>query len=153
MPYSKCTPPKLLIVVDYEVTVAVLDFLRTGRLLPKLNFTHVALISKVKDPTNMTQLRPISLCNVIYKIGAKVLSNYLKLILNDVIGVHQSAFVPGRMIFDNSIVAFEVLHHMHNRTHGKLGFQALKLDMSKAYDRVEWGFLETIMNNMGFAPR
>ncbi|CAL9021650.1 unnamed protein product [Prunus brigantina] len=140
-------------VVGGEVTAAILDFLRTGKLLPKLNFTHVALIPKVKDPTNMTQFRPISLCNVIYKIGAKVLANRLKLILNDVIGVQQSAFVPGRMISDNSIVAFEVLHYMHNRTHGKLGFQALKLDMSKAYDRVEWGFLETIMNNMGFAPR
>ncbi|XP_016647055.1 PREDICTED: uncharacterized protein LOC107880293 [Prunus mume] len=104
-------------VVGCEVTAAVLDFLRTGRLLPKLNFMHVAFISKVKDPTNMTQLHPISLCNVIYKIGAKVLANCLKLILNDVIGVHQSAFVLGCMIFDNSIVAFEVLHHMHNRTH------------------------------------
>ncbi|CAL9030450.1 unnamed protein product [Prunus brigantina] len=53
----------------------------------------------------------------------------------------------------SEFTAEEVLHYMHNRTHGKLGFQALKLDMSKAYDRVEWGFLETIMNNMGFAPR
>ncbi|CAB4309818.1 unnamed protein product [Prunus armeniaca] len=140
-------------VVGGEVTSAVLDFLWTGRLLPKLNFTHVSLIPKVKDPTNMTQLRLINLCNVIYKISAKVLASRLKLILNDVIGVHQSAFVPGRMISDNLIVAFEVLHHMHNRTSGKLGFQALKLDMSKAYDKVEWGFLETIMNSMGFAPR
>ncbi|CAB4282683.1 unnamed protein product [Prunus armeniaca] len=140
-------------VVGDAVTTTVLEFLGTGKLMAKLNFTHVALIPKVKDPKHMTQLRPISLCNVIYKIGAKALANRLKVILNEVIGPHQSAFVPGRIISDNSIVAFEVLHHMHNRTHCKLGFQALKLDMSKAYDRVEWGFLEIFMHSMGFDPK
>lgn len=126
-----------------DVVVAVLDFLQSGCLQPKLNFMHVALIPKVKDHKDMTQLRPISLYNVIYKISAKVLANHLMLIMKAVIDYHQSAFVPQG----------KVLHHMHNHTQGKVDFQALKLDISKAYDRVEWGFLETVMRCMEFAPR
>ena len=71
------------------------------------------------------------------------------LILN-IISETQSAFVPVRMITDNILIAFETLHHMHNQRSGKVGSMALKLDMSKAYDRVEWGFLKQVMLKMGF---
>ena len=56
-----------------------------------------------------------------------------------------------RLIFDNVLVAFETLHYLKRKTQGKLGFMALKFDMSKAYDRVEWVFLEKIMKHLGFA--
>ena len=80
---------------------------------------------------------PISLYNVLYKILAKALSNRLKGVLNDVIGQSQSAFVPGRMIFDNAMVAFETIHTMKHKQSRKHGNMAIKLDISKAYDRVE----------------
>lgn len=112
-----------------------------------------ALIPKIYEPKNMTQLCPISLCNVIYKIGAKVLANRLKQILSTLISESQSAFTPGCMISDNSIVAFELLHFMHKKTTGRKGYLSLKLDMSKAYDRVEWLFLEALMLGMGFDGR
>uniref|UniRef100_A0A2N9F767 RNase H type-1 domain-containing protein n=1 Tax=Fagus sylvatica TaxID=28930 RepID=A0A2N9F767_FAGSY len=67
-----------------------------------------------------------------------------------VVSESQSAFVPGRLITDNILVAFETLHHMHHQRQGKQGSMALKLDMSKAYDRVEWKFLERVMQQMGF---
>ncbi|KAI5339194.1 hypothetical protein L3X38_018466 [Prunus dulcis] len=140
-------------IVGEDVVAAVLHFFKMGKLLKKINFTHVALIPKVHEPKNMMQLRPISLCNVLYKIGAKVLATRLKEILPTLISDTQSAFVPGRAISDNSIVAFELLHMMHKKNQGRHGYLALKIDMSKAYDRVEWSFLEALMKGMGFAPQ
>uniref|UniRef100_A0A2N9G6C8 Uncharacterized protein n=1 Tax=Fagus sylvatica TaxID=28930 RepID=A0A2N9G6C8_FAGSY len=104
----------------------------------------------VKNPEKVTDFHPISLCNVIYKLVAKVLANRLKLILPQIVSDSQSAFVPGRLITDNVLIAFETLHHMHHNKMGRKGAMALKLDMSKAYDRVEWCYLEQIMKNMGF---
>ena len=112
-----------------------------------------AITNNHRPPTvflSAKDFRPISLCNVVYKIVAKVLANILKLVLPHVISETQSAFVPGRLISDNILVAFETLHHMHQMRQGQVGYMALKLDMSKAYDRVEWIFLEKIMLAMGF---
>ncbi|KAM1135052.1 hypothetical protein FF1_044067 [Malus domestica] len=92
-------------------------------------------------------------CNVLYKIGAKVIVNRLKGMMDEIISMQQCAFVPGGLISDNSLVASEVGHYLHNLRRGKRGFLALKLDMSKAYDRVEWYFLKQIMLQLGFDPR
>jgi hypothetical protein len=105
------------------------------------------------NPEKMKELRPISLCNVLYKIVSKVLANRLKLILPEIIAPNQSAFVPGRLITDNILLAYEVTHFMQNKRCGADGFAALKLDMSKAYDRVEWNFLEKMMIRLGFAKK
>ena len=74
---------------------------------------------------------------MVYKLIAKVLVNRLKLILPYVVFDSQSAFLSGHLITDNVLVAFETLHYLKRKTQGKLGFMALKLDMSKVYDRVE----------------
>lgn len=137
-------------IVGTDVIAGVLSCLRDGALLKKINHTNICLIPKTQNPEWVKDFRPISLCNVVYKLISKVLANRLKKILPYVISETQSAFVPGRLISDNILLAFETLHHMHHMTHRKTGFMALKLDMSKAYDRVEWIFLEKIMLKMGF---
>ncbi|KAK9678607.1 hypothetical protein RND81_11G222600 [Saponaria officinalis] len=84
----------------------------------------------------------------VYKLVSKVLTNRLKRFLGNIVSENKSAFTPGRLITDNILVAFEMFHHMkNNRSRG--GHMALKLDMSKAYDRVEWNFLEAVMHRMG----
>ena len=131
----------------------MLDFLNYGQMLGGVNFTHVVLIPKVKSPESMAQFRPISLCNVIYKIISKILVNRMKKVLPRVISESQSAFVPGRMISDNVIIAFEAIHHLKNLRGGKNAQLAAKLDMSKAYDRVEWDYLRAVMVKLGFNVR
>jgi hypothetical protein len=98
----------------------------------------------------VTNFQPISLCNVIYKLVSKILANRLKQVLPSVISPYQSAFVLGHLISDNILAAYETLHTMHMRMWSKEGFTVIKLDMSKAYDRVEWNFLLAMMQRMGF---
>jgi hypothetical protein len=78
------------------------------------------------------------------------LANRFKQVLPEVISQHQSTFLPGRLITDNILVAYEVLHTMNTRMNGRKGYMTVKLDMSKAYDRAEWSFLEAIMRKLGF---
>ena len=101
-------------VVGDSVVTAVLDYLNSSIMVPVINHTHIVLIPKVKSPEKMSDFRPISLCNVIYKIISKVLANRLKQILLNIISSTQSAFVLRRLITDNVLVAYETLHTMHS---------------------------------------
>ena len=121
-------------VVGDSVATVVLDYLNSSIMVPVINHTHILPIPKVKSPKKMFDFRPISLCNVIYKIISKILANRLKQILPNIISSTQSAFVPGRLITNNVLVAYETLHTMHSWKKGKKGSLALKLDISKAYD-------------------
>jgi hypothetical protein len=101
--------------IHMEVCAAVLHFFNTRVMNNAINKTHVALIPKQLQPEFVYDFRPISLCNVLYKLISKVLANRLKLVLPELISCTQSAFIPGRLITDNILVAFETLHSMQTR--------------------------------------
>ena len=124
-------------IVGEDVTSTILHALNIGTVHESLNYTFISLIPKIKNPKRVADFRPISLCNVIYKLIAMVLVIRMKSILPHVVHDSQNAFLFGRLITDNVLVAFETLHYLKRKTQGKLGFMALRLDMSKAYDRVE----------------
>ncbi|GKV39420.1 hypothetical protein SLEP1_g47185 [Rubroshorea leprosula] len=140
-------------LVGNDVCRAVQHFFTTGFMLREMNKTKIVLIPKVKNPKVITQYRPISLCNFSYKVIAKILANRLKAYLNDLISPFQSAFVPGRSIHDNIIIAQEAFHGLHLKKSGKHGVIALKLDIRKAYDNVNWSCLEYIMRAHGFCDK
>lgn len=135
-----------------SVTAAVLGFLNGGEMPEEINQTLLVLIPKVMNPQDLAQYRPISLCNVLYKICSKTLANRLRGILDEVVSEEQSAFVPGRLITDNVLIAYECIHYLRNKK-GKSGACAIKLDMAKAYDRVEWEYLRSVMAALGFSHR
>lgn len=114
-----------------------------------LNATNIVLIPKKKCQVLIIDSRPISLCNVLVKIIIKVVANRLKKILESIVSENQSAFMSGRLISDNVMVSYEVMHYLKRKRRGKEGHMALKLDMSKAYDRIEWAYLRAIMIKMG----
>ena len=105
----------------------MLDFLNNGVIPPKFNETHIVLVPKNNNPKRVTEYRPISLCNVIYKIGSKTLANRLKKILPLIISESQSASVNGRLISDNVLIAFETMHHIGQRKRGEVGEMHLSL--------------------------
>lgn len=133
-----------------DVTQVVLSCLNYGSFLKFINHTFITLIPKVQNPEWVSEFRPISLCNMIYKISSKVIANHLKPFLDSIISETQSAFTTNRLITDNILIAFESLYHMRTNCTGQQGFMAVKLDMSKAHDRMERIFLEKILLKIGF---
>ena len=102
-----------------------------------VNDVAIVLIPKIPHPKELKDFRPISLCNVLYKIVSKCLVNRLRPLLGELISKNQSAFIPGRFISDNSIIAFECIHHIQTMKTNSPATCAYKLDLSKAYDRVD----------------
>ncbi|KAA3470958.1 reverse transcriptase [Gossypium australe] len=99
---------------------------------------------------NMNQLLVANYKEFFNKIISKTIANKFQKALDYCIDPAQSAIVPGRLITDNVLLAYEILHSMRNKRMGKKGLMALKIDMSKTYDRVEWDFLKQMMARMGF---
>jgi hypothetical protein len=129
----------------------VWNFFRNNHLPRELNHNFLALIPKTNGSHSAHQFRPISLCNIAYKIISKILANKLKPLLHKIICLNQFAFIPNRNIQDNSILAYELLHTFKNKK-GKGDFLFLKMDMEKAFDIMDWCFLVAILEKIGFSP-
>jgi hypothetical protein len=137
-------------LIGNDITAAVLKAINEKSIPVGWNETVIVMIPKVDNPEEVSQFRPIFICNVVYKIISKMLAARLKVILPDIIFPTQNAFILGRLITDNVLVAYECVHKIKNKRKGKSGLCAVKLDMHKAYNRVEWKFLKMMMLRLGF---
>jgi hypothetical protein len=118
-----------------------------------VNETAIVLLPKKEAPDCLKDYRPISQCNVIYKVVSKCTVNRTQPLLNDIIFPMQSACVLYRLITDNTLIAFECLHVLNHGRHSCKNFGALKLDLTKAYDHVDWNYLERVLTRLGFHCR
>ncbi|MCH83857.1 hypothetical protein A2U01_0004683 [Trifolium medium] len=137
-------------IIGQDITDYVLSILNNEGNPANINHTYIYLIPKHKQPKDHRDFRPIALCNVILKIVTKTIANRIKVVLPSIISPQQSAFIPGRLIFDNTLLAFEVFHHIKHLKNKKKSVMGIKRDMAKAYDRIEWRFLQNTLLTMGF---
>lgn len=128
---------------DFLVTIIFSfcrDCFQNERIPEKINDSYITLIPKKDAPSIMNVFRPISLCNTIYKLIAKIISSRILPILNKIISPLQSSFIKGRGIEDNVIIVKEMAYLFHKARKGK-NITALKLDITKAYGSLEWSFI------------
>lgn len=137
-------------VVEDELSKGVLAFFAQGRMLRETNRTYITLIPTEERPSQVGGFRPISLCNSMYKVISKCMVNRLKKMMPDLVCETQNAFVPGRLMIDNCFIAHEVINSVKKRKKGGRFEGILKIDLSKAYDRVSWEFILHILSAMGF---
>lgn len=136
-----------------QLTDMVQQFLNSGCMEHNMNKTYICLIPKKCKADRLVDFRPISLCNVVYKIIGKLLATRLKKVLPSLISESQAAFVKGKLISDNILVAHELLHALSSNNKCSKEYITVKTDISKAYDRVEWAFLKDTMLALGFDAR
>ncbi|KAL6134561.1 hypothetical protein ACLB2K_066792 [Fragaria x ananassa] len=120
-----------------------------GNNLNFINHTNIALIPKVENPSKVNDFKPISLCNVSYKILTKILVKRLRPLLEKCISKNQGAFDPGRAIQDNILIAHEMFSDFERRK-GRNGAMAIKLDLEKAYDLLDWNYIQECLHKYGF---
>ncbi|XP_074301421.1 uncharacterized protein LOC141632808 [Silene latifolia] len=135
---------------EHDFTAGVLSILNSGRVLKELNRTFITLIPKTDAPEGVSDYRPISLCNVIMRVVTKCIANRLAKVMGSLVSESQNAFLPGRSISDNILLAHEAIYHITRHRKGVHGRCAFKADMSKAYDRIKWDFLEMTLVKFGF---
>lgn len=135
-------------VIGSELVAAIQDFFRTDKLLKCLNTTLITLIPKSSNVSTIKQYRPIACCTVIYKIISKVLTSRMGDVMSSLISGEQAAFVPGRFIHDNTILAQEIIRGYRRK--GILARCMIKMDLQKAYDSVQWSFVEQLLRAYRF---
>ncbi|CAJ2644765.1 unnamed protein product [Trifolium pratense] len=130
-----------------DVMRFLVDFHRNGRLSKGINATFITLIPKTDSPQRLNDFRPISLVGSLYKILAKVLANRLRQVIGSVISESQTAFVKNRQILDGILIANEIVDEARK---SKKDLMLFKVDFEKAYDSVDWGYLDDVMGRMSF---
>lgn len=134
-------------VGDAFCTMVLEIFTNPGK-VSQINDTLITLIPKVDPVVNIKNFRPISLCNISYKVITKILAHRLRLLMGTLVNPCQSSFIPHRQSRDNIILAQEIFHSMRAKK-GKTGWMVIKLDLEKAYDRLNWAFIKETLVDIG----
>lgn len=137
-------------IVGGDVIDAVSEFFRNGRLLKDMNTTAIALIPKKPEACGLGEYRPISCCNMVYKVISKIIANRLKPILQKCVSPNQAAFLKGRHIGENVLLASELIKNYNKASCHRSGM--LKVDIRKAFDTVCWDLVLKILEAQNFAP-
>ncbi|XP_061342523.1 uncharacterized protein LOC133288720 [Gastrolobium bilobum] len=119
-----------------------------GESVKGINTSLICLIPKKDSPDTMKEFRPISLCNVVYKVVTKIITERLRGFMPRVVGPNQCSFIKGRQSADNIIIAQEVVHSMKEKK-GWKGWMMIKVDLEKAYDRLSWKFIKETLEDVG----
>jgi hypothetical protein len=138
-------------VVGNDVVAAIKGFFLSGLLLKEINATILTLVPKKINPSAMGDFRPIACCNVIYKCITKIIANRMLPLLGELVSMNQSAFIPNRSVSENVLLAQEIVRNYHKDT-GKPRC-ALKVDLMKAYDSVNWKFMIHCLHYFGFPTK
>jgi len=135
-------------IVGGDFCLAVRDFFVSKKLLKKINHSIIALILKSANVSTTTNFRPISCCNVVYKVISKILSVRLAIALADIISPLQNAFLGGRLMADNIHLIQELLRLYECKR--VLSRCLMKIDFKKAFNFVQWPFLQQLLLSFGF---
>ncbi|KAJ9536715.1 hypothetical protein OSB04_un000100 [Centaurea solstitialis] len=137
-------------IIGSDILLAIHNFFYRGRLAKEINHTLLCLLPKSSNATSVSDFRPIACCSVLYKCISKIIVNRMKPYLDHIVSKSQSAFIPGRRIGDNIMMAHELVR----------GYQlesgpprcAFKIDLRKAYDMVSWDYLICLLKGFRFHP-
>ncbi|XP_020272640.1 uncharacterized protein LOC109847811 [Asparagus officinalis] len=135
-------------IIGEDVTQAIMEFFNSGKLLGTINSTSITLIPKVNCPKTPTDFRPISCCNCLYKFISKILVNKIKPVMGYLVNDAQSAFVEGRQISSNILLAHELVKGYNWKSISPRVL--LNIDIRKAFDTISWSFLKHMLLGLGF---
>jgi hypothetical protein len=134
-------------IVRKDVYRVVEDSRRSFSILKALNDTMITLIPKENESKTPDRYRPITLCNVVYKIISKVIENRLKPLLSTLVSQEQEGFMEGRQIMENIIHAHDLIHTLKIK---KRGGMIIQLDLEKYYDKIRWHYMVKALEALGF---
>ncbi|XP_062088542.1 uncharacterized protein LOC133795108 [Humulus lupulus] len=142
---------KMWSVIGGEICAAVSNFFETGLMPPEFHNTLISLIPKQENPAKAVDYRPIACCSTIYKCISKLLCSRLASVLPSLVGQNQGAFVQGRSIAHNVMILQDILkNYRRKNTYPRC---TIKIDISKAYDTVDWNFIEDLLNALNMPSR
>ena len=146
--FSACFFKKAWPIIGDQFSEAIHEFFSSGSLLKQINHSLIVLVPKTKLANSVGDYRPIACCSVVYKVISKILASRLASVLDSIIDGAQSAFVKGRSLMENVHLAQELLRNFSRK---RISPRCLiKVDLRKAFDSVNWEFLQQILEGLGF---